>query len=64
MNGSGSGSGSGSSKEILEAEAEAEAIKNSPLPHHWFRRKGLHIHRWRYVRSIGDDISKIWMVTL
>ena len=43
MNGSGSGSG----KKILEAEAEA--IKNSPLPHHWFS------HREKVHNNDDDD---------
>ena len=55
MNGSGTGSGSERSQKILEAEAEA--IKNSPLPHHWFLRDSIISIVFAIIHHVGPSVS-------
>ena len=45
--------------EALHAEPEAEAkmVKNSPLPHHWFRRPDIWAFRQKFSRVLKDIVS-------
>ena len=49
-----------------EAEAEAEAVRNSPLPHHWFQSDfqsdgAIHFLEVRYIPSKPPDSVSLMM---